>query len=132
MTEKCYAGGCACGAIRYEASAASRFQVQCHCRKCQRCTGTGHAAKLGFSGDSVALQGELTFHTQLADSGSQVSRGFCPTCGSPVMAKNSGVPDLRFIHAASLDDPALFKPESAVWTSAAQPWDEIDPDLPKS
>jgi len=59
-----------------------------------------------------------------------VSSGFCPTCGSPILKKSSGYPELLFINAATLDDPSLFKPQKVVWIiSGKQPWDYVDPSL---
>ena len=127
-----YAGGCSCGAVRYRVSAAPRFSFHCQCRQCQRATGTGHASLFVVPVDSVALSGELRFFAQTADDGNTVSRGFCPLCGSPVVGKSSGHPDIMLFTAASLDDPALFKPEKVVWSDSRQPWDYTDPGLPVS
>ncbi len=63
-----------------------------------------------------------------ADSGRQLKRGFCPQCGSNVLLL-PGFPDIIFIVAASLDDPSEFKPQQAIWTSSAQPWDMLDTNL---
>ena len=54
-----------------------------------------------------------------------MSRGFCPHCGSPIMNINSGYPDSRYFHAATLDDPSTFKPTTVVFRELAQPWDPI-------
>ena len=44
--------------------------------------------------------------------------------------RSSGHPDLLFLHAATLDDPAQFKADRVVWSASRPPWDHIDPDLP--
>ncbi|MGD2074472.1 MAG: GFA family protein [Gammaproteobacteria bacterium] len=125
-------GGCACGAVRYQANSPPSFSFHCQCRQCQRASGAGHASLFVVPADAVSLTGELKFYDQIADDGSTVSRGFCPVCGSPVVGKTSGHPDILLFTAASLDDPALFKPEKVVWSASGQPWDFIDPDLPVS
>jgi hypothetical protein len=56
-------------------------------------------------------------------------RGFCPTCGSPVVGASSGMPDMRTIPAGSLDDPSTFKPQFVVYTSRGNAWDLVDPAL---
>ena len=127
-----FQGGCACGAIRYESSVEPQFSFHCQCRQCQRASGTGHASLFTVPPDALTVRGALTFHDQKADNGSTVSRGFCSTCGSPILNKSAGHPELRFIHAASLDDPGLFKPKKLVWSANAQPWDYIDPDLERT
>lgn len=122
-------GGCACGAIRYRLRGEPQFSLHCFCRQCQRITGAGHASQFSARADAMSLRGELRFYELAADSGNTVRSGFCPTCGSPILKKSSGFPDLVFIHAATLDDPSLFKPQKAVWSSGRQPWDTIDPAL---
>lgn len=129
MSEPTFSGGCACGAVRYDSTARPKFELHCQCRQCQRSTGGGHASSFAISTDVVTITGEMTFFDQKADSGNTVSRGFCPTCGSPMMNINSGYPQMRYIHAATLDDPRIFKPTMIVCHSAAQPWDLIDTSL---
>lgn len=125
-------GGCACGAIRYEFSVDPQFSFHCQCRQCQRASGTGHSSQFVVPAETVRINGDVTFFEQTADDGNTISRGFCPVCGSPVTGKSSGYPDILFITAASLDDPALFKPQKVVFSSSRQPWDYVDPDLPTS
>lgn len=127
-----YTGGCACGAVRYEVTSEPRAAIHCQCRQCQRATGAGHASLLAVKGEDTAVRGELQYYEQTADDGNTVSRGFCPICGSPVLGKTSGYPDLLLLTAGSLDDPSRFKPEKVVWTASGQPWDYMDPELPAS
>ena len=129
MTDTPITGGCACGAIRYASAAAPTFSLICQCRQCQRATGGGHAAAFVLPADAVTVTGEVRFFDQQADSGNIVSRGFCPTCGSPMMNRNTGYPQSLYVHAATLDDPGIFRPEAVVFRSAAQPWDHVDPRL---
>jgi hypothetical protein len=67
-----------------------------------------------------------------ADSGNIVSRGFCPECGSPLVAKNSGMPQLMAVRVGGIDDPSWYRPALDVYTDSAQPWDVMNPDIPKS
>jgi hypothetical protein len=124
-----YRGGCACGAIRYEIAAEPLFGGQCQCRDCQHETGSGHASFLAFPADAVKLTGEPRYYESTADSGSLVGRGFCAACGSSVLARTSGMPEMRTIPAGSLDDPSVFKPGFVVYTSRGHAWDRIDPAL---
>jgi hypothetical protein len=61
---------------------------------------------------------------------SRASRGFCPICGSRLFSKPP-VPELMGITAGSLDDPSWFQPMIDFYTATAQPWDYMNPDLPK-
>ncbi len=125
MTGMSITGGCACGAIRYQSKEAPFFSFHCQCRQCQRASGGGHSSSFVVAADAVTITGDLRFHDQQSDSGNTVSRGFCPHCGSPIMNINSGYPDSRYFHAATLDDPSTFKPTTVVFREFAQPWDPI-------
>ena len=124
-------GGCACGAVRYEARDVPAFSLICQCRQCQRITGAGHAAQFAVPSESLSTQGEIRYFELRADSGNTVSSGFCPICGCPILKKSTGYPQNVFIHAASLDDPGVFKPQMLVWSSSGQSWDHVDSALPR-
>ena len=127
-----FSGGCLCGAIRYESRAEPLFSINCHCRDCQRTTGTAYAPVLAVPRDALSIsQGEPTYYTSQSDSGETVSRGFCPECGSGIFSKLSANPDIVGLKAASLDDPSWFRPTVDIYTDSAQPWDVMNPDLPK-
>jgi hypothetical protein len=124
-------GGCACGAIRYECAAEPMAAVNCHCRDCQRASGSGYAPALWFPADAVRItRGQVKYHLITAETGNTVSRGFCADCGSPLLAKNSAAP-MVIVRAGSLDDPTLHRPQLDIFVSSAQPWDHMDPALPK-
>ncbi len=124
-------GGCACGAIRYECSAEPAFSWNCHCRDCQRASGSAFCPVLYVPRTALTITGESKYYEVTAKSGNKVSRGFCSRCGSPVFIQAELVPDLQGLWAASLDDPSLFQPQVQVWTDRAQPWDCLTPTLAK-
>lgn len=126
-----YTGGCACGAVRYHVTADPVVSAHCQCRDCQRATGAGHASLMAFPRAAVRLEGEVRFHEMHADSGNTTSRGFCPGCGSPVVSKSSGFPDMVVISAGSLDEPARFAPQMVVYASRGHAWDHLDRVLPR-
>jgi hypothetical protein len=123
-------GGCACGMVRYEMTEEPVLVLNCHCRDCQRFSGSASASGMlvpvaGFQ----FTKGTPRYHASVADSGHTVERGFCAGCGSPVAARQVGGPAV-WVYAASLDDPSGHRPTMDVWTSSAQPWDVMDPSLP--
>ena len=118
-------GGCACGAVRYETSREWEFSFQCHCRKCQHATGTGHAPAFAVSAAETTLTGPLKYYSHTADNGARTYTGFCGECGSPIVSGTERFPERVYLLAASLDDPAVFKPQFAVFESEAQPWDPV-------
>lgn len=131
MELRAYTGGCACGALRYEIAAEPLMSGHCQCRDCQRESGTSHASQMAFPRAAAKISGDASFWQKAADSGNIIARAFCPTCGSPVYSTNPGMPDLIFIRAASLDEPARFRPQMVVWTRSGQEWDIVDPKLPR-
>lgn len=126
-----HTGGCACGAVRYEAGVEPVRAFYCQCRACQRATGTGHASIVVFPRAAVKMTGRTVEYSQKADSGSQMVRGFCPTCGSPLYGKPQAASDYIGLFVGGLDDPQHFKPQAAVFTASGQPWDQLDPALKK-
>ncbi|WP_424251335.1 GFA family protein [Collimonas pratensis] len=123
-------GGCACGAIRYLASAPPRAGIHCQCRACQKSSGTGHTSNMVFEASCFAMDGPIKFWPSQADSGHTVNRGFCEQCGSPILSNSSGMPGLVFVRAASLDDPDIFLPTMIIHGNSAPEWDAIDLTLP--
>jgi hypothetical protein len=126
-----FSGGCACGAIRYRTQAEPMVMVNCHCRDCQRSTGSAYAAIMVLPASSVTLTGEPRYYKTVGDAGKAVERGFCPACGSPVSAKLERFPDAIGIYAASLDDPSAYQPTLEIFTSSAQPWTAMLSDTQK-
>ena len=125
------AGGCACGAIRYETDATPVAMFNCHCRDCQRASGSGYAAMLVVPKATVRVQGEPRYYKTVGDAGRAVERGFCAVCGSTVMSKPERSPDMLVLQAASLDDPSLYKPARDAFTNSAWRWDAMTVDTPK-
>jgi hypothetical protein len=123
-------GGCMCRAIRYEIAADPMFGGHCQCRDCQHESGGGHTSFMAFPTDAVKLEGTPRFYESRADSGNTIRRGFCPICGSPVMAATLGLPGVMTISAGSLDDPSAFKPEFVCYTIRGHAWDHVDQALP--
>lgn len=128
MTEP-YTGGCACGALRYQVTGEPVMMNDCHCRQCQRDSGTGHASHLTFVGAAVETNGEPGTWEMIGEGGTRKHRAFCTTCGSPAWISFPDMPNVFVAAAASLDDPSRYRPGLAMWTSAAQPWDRPDPAL---
>ena len=127
-----FTGGCACGTVRYECQSAPLLSFNCHCRECQRVGGSAFASiiivpKTGFK----LLQGEPRYYASPANSGYFLQRGFCPNCGSQVLAREDHRPLLVLIHAGSLDDPSWHRPAVDIFSTRAQPWAHMNPQLPK-
>jgi hypothetical protein len=124
-------GGCACGAVRYACAADPLFALNCHCRDCQRETGSAFAPILAVPRSAFAVtQGSPRYFDVRADSGYTTRRAFCAECGSPLFGEPGSRTDMVTIRAGSLDDPSIFRPTQNIFTASAQPWDYMDASLP--
>jgi hypothetical protein len=103
----------------------------CHCRDCQKAGGSAYAAEIGLPAAALKITGPVKYHEARAESGNTLSRGFCPECGARLFGKTSAMPELAMIAAGSLDDPSQYQPTMDIFTGSAQPWDHMDPALPK-
>lgn len=127
-----FSGGCACGAIRYNCLSEPLFSMNCHCRDCQRETGSAYAPVIGVSKASFTIiQGTPRSFEVIADSGFPTRRLFCGDCGSRLWGEPGSSPDIVTIRAGSLDDPSAYQPTADIYTSRAHPWDHMNPALPK-
>lgn len=125
-----FTGGCMCTAVRYECSAEPVSMGICHCRDCQQATGSAFAAGMLVPQDAITITGDVTYYDVTGDSGSIIGRGFCPICGSRLFSLPP-IPELIGIMAGSLDDPSWFQPRMNIYAASSQPWDYLNPDLPK-
>jgi hypothetical protein len=122
-------GSCLCGKVTYTCDAEPLATAACHCKDCQKQTGTAFSiivavprGELDIEGDSLA-----SFTTFGTDTGQEVSRQFCRECGSPIVSLGDAMPALAFIKAGTLDDTSwLEPPQMHIWSESAQPWFPLD------
>jgi hypothetical protein len=125
-------GGCGCGRIRYACNEKPIVQLICHCRDCQRASGSAYAAILFVPADRLTLMGEEpNYHEVKGASGRRVQRGFCGACGAPVSGRWPDNPLYQVLHASGLDDPSIFTPSAEIWLSRAHGWATLHPDTVK-
>lgn len=117
-------GGCDCGLIRYRMETAPLIVHCCHCRWCQRETGTAFAL-------NALLEAERLHHLksepEVIDTPSHSGRGQkiarCPSCRIAVWSYYGGAgPILRFIRVGTLDTPEVLRPDIHIFTALRQPW----------
>jgi hypothetical protein len=100
-------GGCACGRVRYTATVEPDEAYLCHCRMCQRSTGSVSIAFVNAKLDALSWDGEPDWY----DSSPIARRPFCSGCGTSlgfIFKKDADKMDLT---VASFDDPRAFKPK---------------------
>ena len=117
-------GGCTCGKVRYELTSAPLFVNCCHCRWCQRETGTAFALNAMIEADRVrVLQGvpEIVLTPSNSGKGQKIAR--CPACRIALWSNYGGAGDtVRFVRVGTLDNPDMLPPDIHIFTSSKQPW----------
>lgn len=123
-------GKCLCGKVNYSISAEPVRMAQCHCDHCRKSTGTGHMSLAFFDKSAVSISGETSSYTTVADNGAEVTRHFCPDCGSRLFATNNVLTEIMSIAIGCVDDDSWYKPQAIVYNKRKPAWDFMDPDLP--
>ena len=122
-------GGCLCGAVRYRLMAAPLAVYNCHCRDCQRATGSLHGMSMPVRvEDFVRLSGETSVYEKPADSGRVVRMLHCTCCGTNVWNEPEA-PGLVIVKPGTLDDFSWAQPVGNIWTASASPRAQIDSGL---
>lgn len=116
-------GQCLCGRVTVLAKEPPVRMAQCHCRDCQRVSGTGHTTNALFRSGDVELVGATGCYSVTADSGNTFTRHFCSSCGSRVYAFNSGRQGMTIVSAGIFDDSGWFRPEVVLYTRRRCIWD---------
>lgn len=124
------AGGCLCGAVRYETTAEPVMTAICHCKNCQRQAGSVLSVIVGLPRDGITIEGEVTTYEDEGETGQKVLRKFCPTCGSPLFTDAVNAPDLWFVKAGTFDDTSWLKPQIQFWASSKQDWYDLGDTIP--
>ena len=115
-------GGCACGAVRYRLTPPPLFVHCCHCRDCQRQTGSAFVLNALIETDRIALlAGDPQAVAAPTDSGRPHRIFRCPTCQVAVWSEYGGVAALRFVRVGTLDDPAALTPGAHIYVRSKLP-----------
>jgi hypothetical protein len=118
-------GGCLCGRVRYESSGEALFGVVCHCRDCQRASGTGHVPVIGIRKSTFSLTGETRSHAVVGGSGRLAVRHFCPNCGSMLFGAPEIAPHIVTLYVGSLDEPDAFRAQHAQFVRDRPDWSRL-------
>ena len=115
-------GGCSCGAVRYRLTDEPLFVHCCHCLNCQRQTGSAFVINALIEADRV----EMTSREPVAvdvprDDGSVQTIYRCPACQVAVYSEYTR-PEIRFVRAGTLDEPASVAPDVHIYTRSKVPW----------
>src|SRR5215831_3809925 len=122
-------GGCRCGRVRYESDGKAIFSVICHCRECQRASGSFGLPVMGVSRATFKVTGEPKSYVSTGGSGKPAVRFFCAECGSLLFGRPEVISEMVTIYVGSLDEPNLFKPREVIFTRERPSWGRITGNL---
>jgi hypothetical protein len=125
-------GGCDCRVVRYRMTSPPLFVHCCHCRWCQRETGSAFALNAMIEADRVQLlAGEVDIVLTPSASGRGQKIARCPACRIAVWSNYAGAGDaVRFVRVGTLDEPDRLPPDIHIFTASKQPWVVIPPGMP--
>ena len=124
MSEK--AGGCLCGAVRYIVDAEPDLVGVCHCRDCQRFTGSAYSFLVVVPKSSLNITGTTKAYACPGGSGQSIVRRFCPECGSSISEEAAIRPGQVLINGGTFDDPSSLTPNIQVYCDRELGWARID------
>jgi hypothetical protein len=125
-------GGCMCGGVRFELSEPLLGAVFCHCKRCQRRTGTGvSVTALTALGSYRTVSGENLVRSWDPGDGGWI-KSFCSRCGSQLFTTNAANPDLLAVRMGALNDDPGIRPAAHQFVTYAAPWAPVPDDgLPR-
>ena len=122
-------GGCACGSVRYRLKTGPMFVHCCHCKDCQRQTGTAFVLNAIIETDRIEqLCGDLVPVRMPTDSGGVHDIYRCPKCQTALWSDYGGRPTIRFVRVGTLDEPSDLPPDVHIFTRSKLPWVGLPPD----
>lgn len=117
---------CSCGELSIVAEGQPVKISACHCRACQRRTGSAFGVAVFFSEEQVAISGVSSSYVRSGDSGKSIEFGFCPTCGSTVFWKPEFRKGLVAVALGCFSDPATLVPTQGVYEETRLGWMSFD------
>lgn len=116
-------GGCACGEVRYRLKTAPMFTHCCHCKDCQRQTGSAFVVNGIIETDCIELlKGAPQPTPTPTESGRPHDIYRCPTCRTALWSDYGRRPGLRFVRIGTLDEPSMIEPDVHIFTRSKLPW----------
>ena len=105
-----FTGSCLCGSVNYKSNSDPLVIQNCHCDQCRKATGSVYLTNLFIKEENFEITGEVNNYTHLSDAGNNMTKYFCPKCGSQVFGKNSGRPGIITIRAGTVNEKDIIKP----------------------
>lgn len=130
MTLPTLRGSCLCGAVQYEISGEPTKFYHCHCQRCRKATGTGHASNLLVKPGSIKwLKGEELIKGYKVPEAIRFTNRFCSVCGGRV-PRHVKETDFIVIPAGSLDSEPPIQPQARIFWDSRANWSCSGDELP--
>jgi hypothetical protein len=124
-------GGCACGGLRYRLASKPMFVHCCHCRDCQRQTGSAFVLNALIETDRITLLAGAPEPVAVpTESGRPHEIYRCRTCRTALWSDYGARRALRFVRVGTLDDPAALPPDVHIYTRSKLPWIALPEGVP--
>ena len=127
-----FSGKCLCGNVTYKCHAEPTVIFNCHCEDCRRATGSVFGTNFFVPEDELEIFGEVSSYSHTADSGSTMTKRFCPNCGSLLFGNNSAKSNVVSIRAGTVDQLDLIKPVVNVFMDSKVSSTSIDKNLKRA
>ena len=122
MTQTTLKGSCLCGAVKFEASGEPKRFYHCHCSRCRKATGTGHASNMFMQPGTLKwLAGEEQVRAYKVPEAQRFTNSFCATCGGRLPRQPPGT-EMVVIPAGSLDSDAPIQPTARIFYGSRAAW----------
>lgn len=130
MSASIAAGGCLCGAVRFEADLPSLWVAHCHCSMCRRANSAAFVTWVGVRADAVRWH-DPEQQRRLYKSSAAAERSFCGRCGSPLSFESTRWPGEVHLLRAAFATPIDREPQGHAFYDSHVDWFTVNDDLPK-
>ena len=131
--QQTFTGHCLCGAVSYQLDGEIKKFYHCHCERCRRATGTGHATNmmiLPASPEKIRwVKGEDLITRFKVPEAERFTNSFCKLCGGRVPRYAADM-DMVVIPAGSLDSDPVTLPQARIFWDSRVNWACDAGDLP--
>ena len=122
MAQTTLTGSCLCGAVQFRVTGEPARFLHCHCSRCRKATGTGHASNLFVQPASLDwISGEEQLRSYKIPEAKRFTNVFCATCGSRLPRRIQNT-DGVIVPAGALDDETPIRPEARIFYGSRASW----------
>jgi hypothetical protein len=115
-------GSCQCGEVHYTVDGDALMTYVCHCKDCQKRTGSAFSMGAIYPVSAITVTGDLSTWERTSDEGSTNTRYSCKHCGNIIYGIGSSSPDFIKLQPGTLDDTSHINADAHIWTRSAQAW----------